>query len=57
MLREIGSIENIPDFLEKVKGKKCKLMGFGHRVYKNVDPRALQMKILCNDVLDVLGDE
>ena len=50
-------MENIPDFLEKVKGKKCKLMGFGHRVYKNVDPRALQMKILCNDVLDVLGEE
>ena len=56
MLREIGSVENIPTFLEKVKEKTCKLMGFGHRVYKNVDPRAKQMRILCNDVLDTLGD-
>jgi citrate synthase len=40
MLRRIESIENIPDFLEKVKAREEKLMGFGHRVYKNYDPRA-----------------
>ena len=40
MLRRIGSIDNIPDFLEKVKNREEKLMGFGHRVYKNYDPRA-----------------
>ena len=40
MLREIDSVENIPAFLEKVKSREAKLMGFGHRVYKNYDPRA-----------------
>ena len=40
MLREIESVENIPDFLERVKKREEKLMGFGHRVYKNYDPRA-----------------
>ncbi len=40
MLRKIGSVEDIPDFLERVKGREEKLMGFGHRVYKNYDPRA-----------------
>ncbi len=40
MLRKIESVENIPDFLEKVKAREEKLMGFGHRVYKNYDPRA-----------------
>jgi citrate synthase len=40
MLREIDSVENIPAFLEKVKAREAKLMGFGHRVYKNYDPRA-----------------
>jgi citrate synthase len=40
MLREIESIDNIPAFLEKVKAREAKLMGFGHRVYKNYDPRA-----------------
>jgi citrate synthase len=40
MLREIESVENIPAFLEKVKAREAKLMGFGHRVYKNYDPRA-----------------
>jgi citrate synthase len=40
MLRRIGSVENIPDFLERVKNREEKLMGFGHRVYKNYDPRA-----------------
>jgi len=40
MLRQIDSVENIPAFLEKVKAREAKLMGFGHRVYKNYDPRA-----------------
>jgi citrate synthase len=40
MLRRIESVDNIPDFLERVKGREEKLMGFGHRVYKNYDPRA-----------------
>jgi citrate synthase len=40
MLRAIGNAENVPDFLERVKGREAKLMGFGHRVYKNYDPRA-----------------
>jgi citrate synthase len=40
MLREVGSVENVPAFLEKVKAREAKLMGFGHRVYKNYDPRA-----------------
>jgi citrate synthase len=40
MLRGIGSVDNIPDFLERVKAREEKLMGFGHRVYKNYDPRA-----------------
>ncbi|HWM63126.1 MAG TPA: citrate synthase [Solirubrobacterales bacterium] len=40
MLRAIGSVDNIPDFLERVKNREEKLMGFGHRVYKNYDPRA-----------------
>ena len=40
MLREIDSVDNIPSFLEKVKAREAKLMGFGHRVYKNYDPRA-----------------
>lgn len=46
MLREIGTVDKVAEFLEKVKRKECKLMGFGHRVYKNIDPRAKQMKVL-----------
>ena len=46
MLQEIGHKDNIPKFLEDVKAKRCKLMGFGHRVYKNIDPRAKQMKVI-----------
>lgn len=44
MLDEIGSVENVAEFMEKVKRKEVKLMGFGHRVYKNFDPRAKVMK-------------
>ncbi len=57
MLKEIGSVDNIPGFLEKVKDKDSgvKLMGFGHRVYKNFDPRAKLMRETCHEVLAELG--
>ena len=57
MLKEIGSVNNIPAFIEKVKDKNSgvKLMGFGHRVYKNFDPRAKLMRETCHEVLDELG--
>ena len=57
MLAEIGSVENIPAFIEKVKDKNShvRLMGFGHRVYKNYDPRAKIMQQTCREVLDELG--
>ncbi|AKG06887.1 type II citrate synthase [Moraxella bovoculi] len=55
MLDEIGSIENVAPFMEKVKTKEAKLMGFGHRVYKNFDPRAKVMKETCDEVLGALG--
>ncbi|AXY56086.1 citrate (Si)-synthase [Acinetobacter chinensis] len=55
MLDEIGTVENVADFMEKVKTKEVKLMGFGHRVYKNFDPRAKVMKETCDEVLSALG--
>jgi len=55
MLDEIGTVENVPAFMEKVKTKEVKLMGFGHRVYKNFDPRAKVMKETCDEVLAALG--
>ncbi|WP_020652857.1 citrate synthase [Massilia niastensis] len=57
MLKEIGSVDNIPSFIEKVKDKNSgvKLMGFGHRVYKNFDPRAKLMRETCHEVLEELG--
>ncbi|RSZ59038.1 citrate (Si)-synthase [Massilia atriviolacea] len=57
MLKEIGTVENIPAFIEKVKDKNSgvKLMGFGHRVYKNFDPRAKLMRETCHEVLQELG--
>ncbi|QNA89835.1 citrate (Si)-synthase [Massilia sp. Dwa41.01b] len=57
MLKEIGSVENIPAFIAKVKDKNSgvKLMGFGHRVYKNFDPRAKLMRETCHEVLNELG--
>jgi citrate synthase len=57
MLKEIGSVENIPAFIEQVKDKNSgvKLMGFGHRVYKNFDPRAKLMRETCYEVLEELG--
>ena len=55
MLDEIGSVEHVAEFMEKVKTKEVKLMGFGHRVYKNFDPRATVMKQTCDEVLNDLG--
>ncbi|MBN8648220.1 MAG: citrate (Si)-synthase [Caulobacterales bacterium] len=57
MLEEIGTKENIPAFIEKVKDKNSgvKLMGFGHRVYKNYDPRAKVMQKACHEVFKAVG--
>ncbi|MGA9657810.1 MAG: citrate synthase [Asticcacaulis sp.] len=56
MLKEIGTPERIPEFIEGVKARKYKLMGFGHRVYKNYDPRATVMKQSADEVLEAVGD-
>ncbi len=55
MLNRIGTVENIPDFLEGVKAGDERLMGFGHRVYKNYDPRARIIKKHLDEVMDVMG--
>ena len=55
MLKRIGSKDNIPDFMQGVKDGNERLMGFGHRVYKNYDPRATIIKKACNDVFEVTG--
>ncbi|MBP2315621.1 citrate synthase [Azospirillum soli] len=57
MLEQIGSVERIPEFIRRAKDKNdpFRLMGFGHRVYKNYDPRAKIMRQTCYEVLDVLG--
>ena len=57
MLQEIGSVDRIPEFIERAKDKNdpFRLMGFGHRVYKNFDPRATVMRESCHEVLDELN--
>jgi citrate synthase len=55
MLDEIGSKENIPAYIERVKAGEVKLMGFGHRVYKNYDPRARIIKWAADQVFEVTG--
>ena len=55
MLAEIGSIENVPAFIEEVKNGSGRLMGFGHRVYKNFDPRATIIKKTAYEVFEVTG--
>ena len=55
MLRRIGSVDNIPDFIARVKGGESRLMGFGHRVYKSYDPRATVIKQTAYDVFEVTG--
>ena len=55
MLREIGSVDNIPGYIARVKSGEFRLMGFGHRVYKNYDPRARIIKRVAEDVFEVTG--
>jgi citrate synthase len=57
MLMEIGTVDRIPEYITKAKDKNSgfRLMGFGHRVYKNYDPRAKVMQQTCHEVLDALG--
>jgi citrate synthase len=55
MLTEIGSIDNVPAFIDSVKAGNGKLMGFGHRVYKNYDPRAKIIKKTADEVFEVTG--
>ncbi|WP_163850413.1 citrate synthase [Pseudooceanicola aestuarii] len=59
MLREIGTVDQIPEYIRRAKDKNdpFRLMGFGHRVYKNFDPRAKVMKESADEVLDLLGIE
>jgi len=59
MLREIGSVDRIPEFIARAKDKNdpYRLMGFGHRVYKNTDPRATVLKQSADEVLELLGVE
>jgi citrate synthase len=55
MLRQIGSKDQIPAYIARVKGGEFRLMGFGHRVYKNYDPRAKIIKRVAEEVFDVTG--
>ncbi len=55
MLTEIGSVEHIPEYVERVKAGEFRLMGFGHRVYKNFDPRAQIIKQVADQVFEVTG--
>jgi citrate synthase len=55
MLDHIGKKENVPAYIESIKAGKGKLMGFGHRVYKNYDPRARIIKQVADEVFEVTG--
>ncbi|GBD32613.1 MAG: citrate synthase [Gemmatimonadales bacterium] len=55
MLREIGDKKNVPAYIKRVKNKEVLLMGFGHRVYKNYDPRASIIKRIADEVFEVTG--
>jgi len=55
MLMDIGSIANVPSYIKRVKSGEKRLMGFGHRIYKNYDPRARIIKGIADDVFDVMG--
>ena len=57
MLAEIGTVDRIPDYVQGVKDRKYRLMGFGHRVYKNYDPRAKVMQKTCHEVLAEVGHQ
>ncbi|MBI4661349.1 MAG: citrate synthase [Verrucomicrobia bacterium] len=55
MLREIGSKDKVPEYIKRIKTKEVRLMGFGHRVYKNYDPRAKIIKRIADQVFEVTG--
>jgi citrate synthase len=55
MLMDIGSVANIPSYIKRVKDGEKKLMGFGHRIYKNYDPRARIIKKIADQVFEVMG--
>ena len=55
MLKEIGSVDKVPDYIKRVKAGEFRLMGFGHRVYKNYDPRARIIKQVADQVFEVTG--
>ncbi len=57
MLTEIGSVDKVPNYVERVKKGEFRLMGFGHRVYKNYDPRARIIKKIAYDVFEVTGTD
>jgi citrate synthase len=57
MLNEIGSVANVPDYIKRVKAGEFRLMGFGHRVYKNYDPRARIIKKVAYEVFEVTGKD
>ena len=57
MLKEIGSANNVPDYIKRVKAGEFRLMGFGHRVYKNYDPRARIIKQVAYEVFEVTGKD
>jgi citrate synthase len=55
MLKQIGSKDKVPEYIDRAKRGEFRLMGFGHRVYKNYDPRAKILKKMADDVLEVTG--
>ncbi|PYS62995.1 MAG: citrate (Si)-synthase [Acidobacteria bacterium] len=57
MLNEIGSVKNVPDYIKRVQAGEFRLMGFGHRVYKNYDPRARIIKTVAYEVFEVTGKD
>jgi citrate synthase len=57
MLNEIGAVEKVPDYIKRVKAGEFRLMGFGHRVYKNYDPRARIIKKVAYEVFEVTGKD
>jgi citrate synthase len=57
MLKEIGSVDKVPDYIKRVKAGEFRLMGFGHRVYKNYDPRATIIKQVAYEVFEVTGKD
>ena len=57
MLKEIGSVSNVPEYIKRVKAGEFRLMGFGHRVYKNYDPRARIIKQVAYEVFEVTGKD